>query len=96
MATIQMSAYEAKDNGNGRFAVVFNIGKGDPLPGKTVEIKNTAEAIAAFEQYVAECKESGLLLACSLRIKDGSRKPNGFDKARQALGPYTIVNGEPA
>lgn len=93
MAKFLMSAYEAKDNGNGRFAIVFNIGKGDPFPGKVVEAKNTAEALAAFDAYVAEAKASGMLLGCSLRIKDGERKPNGFDKARQALGPYTIVNG---
>lgn len=92
MAKFLMRAYEAKDNGNS-FSIVFNIGKGDPFPDKQVEAKNTAEALAAFDAYVGEAKASGMCLGCSLLIKDGERKPSGFDKARQALGPYTIVNG---
>jgi len=82
MATLQLSADYAEPRGDGvNFAVIFHLtGKPDPLPRKLVEVKTTAEALAAFDAYKAEAKATGLPIAVSMKIKDG-RAPNGFKKA---------------
>ncbi len=97
MAKIVFSTYQAKPNGSGRFSIVMNIGQTtpDPLPQKIVEVKTTDEALAAFEEYIAEAKATGQVAACSMRLKEG-RKPNGFDAAKAKLPPYTIVNEDKA
>jgi hypothetical protein len=91
---IKMSTYEAKPSGRaGLFSIVMGIGKEPPMPSKTAAVKNPAEAMKAFEEYVATAKATGKLLACSMRAGDG-RKFAGFDAMKAKMPPYAIVNDE--
>lgn len=91
---IILNGYPAKPSGTpGLFSVIFKLdGTPDPMPRKVLDVKDTAAALAAFDAYVADAKATGQLIACSMRPGEG-RKANGFDKARAALPPFTIVNG---
>ena len=87
MATIVFQAHHARPSGGGRFSVVFHLtGEPDPFPRREFETTKTAEALAAFEEYKKEAAASGLPIAATIRVKNGSRAPNGFNDASR--NPY--------
>lgn len=92
MATIILSTYHAKLSETGYLQVIFHLtGKPDPFPKRMVEVKNTAEAIAALEAYKTEAAATGVPMVASMRLKDGDRSPNGF-KAASREPPYHRLN----
>jgi hypothetical protein len=93
MATFRMSAEPAKPSNYGGFTVVMDLtGKPDPFPRREVEAKSVTEALEAFDAYKAEAAATGLALAVCIRLKDGSRAPNGWKAAKAAMPFYHPIN----
>lgn len=93
MAIFKLSASPAKPSYAGGFSVIFDLTGGpDPFPHREVEAKSTAGALAALEAYKAEAAEAGLALAVCIRLKDGSRAPNGWKAAKAAMPFYHRIN----
>ncbi len=94
MATIKLCAHHAqpRESGNGAFAVIFHLtGKPDPFPSRKVDVRTTAEALAAFDAFERDAKAaSAAPMALCMRIVEG-RTPNGF-KAATARQFYRGVN----
>lgn len=89
---VTLEAYEAIPSSGGRFSVLFNLsGKTPPLAPREVEVKNTADALAALDAYKKEAAATGLPLAVALRVAKGYRAPAGF-KAATANSGYHGVN----
>lgn len=93
MATLILQTYPATLSESGPLQVIFALdGRPDPFPRRLVEIKRTADAIAALEAYKAEAAGAGVPCVVSMRLKDdGSRSPAGF-KAASRTPPYHRVN----
>ena len=92
MATIILEAHPAKPTRDGHFSVVFHLdGRPDPIPRRLIDVKTTADALAALESFKADAAATGLPLAVTMRLKDGSRAPNGF-KAATAKTFYHRIN----
>lgn len=94
-----LTAYRAERqviDGIAYYSTRFEIGgAADPFPARSMEARNTAEAMAAFAAYKAEAAGTGLLLACSIKLAKGERAPAGFRQA--ATSPFdNIVNTEKA
>lgn len=93
MAMIQFDANPAQPTRDGHFQVVFHLdGRGDPFPRRVVEVKTTAEALAALDAYKADAAATGLPMAVTMRVAKTSRAPNGFKKATEAMPFYHRVN----
>jgi hypothetical protein len=90
MATLILNAYSAERNG-AFISMALCIGGEPPFPRRSVEIKNVADCVAAFEAYKAEAAASGKPLALSMMIAARDRKPNGFNKLKAAAN-YETVN----
>lgn len=82
MADIILQAYPAKPSFDGGFQVVMHLdGRPAPLPRRVVSVKTTPEALAALDAFKAEAAATGEPMAVCMRLKDGSRAPNGFKAA---------------
>lgn len=93
MAIFTLSADPAKPSSAGGFSVVFDLtGKPDPFPRREVEAKTAAEAIAALDQYKTEAEATGQPLAVCIRLKDGSRAPNGWKAVKATMPFYHRIN----
>ncbi len=63
------------------FSVIYHLnGTPDPFPERVLDVKNTAEALAALESYKAEVKATGKPCAVNMRLIEG-RAPSGFKAA---------------
>lgn len=80
MATLKLSALEARPGPNGTVHVILNVGKLDTIsPPKQVEIKTAADAERALAEYAATVA----VPACvSGHLAKGDRAPPGFRKLR--------------
>jgi len=93
MVKIRLHSYPAKASGGGRFSVVFDLtGKPDEFAPRDMEVRNTAEAIAARDAYAAEAKATGKPLACVVDLAPGQRSPAGFKAATSGYSRYLAVN----
>lgn len=82
MATLILQSHPATLSESGSLQVIFSLcGDPDPLPRRLVEIKRTADAIAALKAYKVDATATGLPCVVSMRLKDGDRAPNGFKAA---------------
>jgi len=92
MTQLLLNAYPAKPSTGGGISVIFHLnGTPDPFPSRIAEIKTTAHALAALEDYKAEATATGLPMAITMKIYEG-RKPNGFKKATADMPYYHRVN----
>ena len=90
MATLILNAYTAERNGL-LISMALCIGGEPPFPRRTVEVKNVADCVAAFETFKVEAAATGKPLALSMMIAARDRKPNGFNKLKAAAN-YATVN----
>lgn len=94
MTTIILRAEHAQPNDRGdSFSVIYHLtDKPAPFPKREVEVRTTAEAVAALEAYKAEVTATGTPAAVCMRVKDGQRSPNGFKAATSGHRFYHPVN----
>jgi hypothetical protein len=90
MATVILNAYTASKF-DGGLSIALCVAGEPPFPRRTVEIKNLADIVAAFEVYKVEAAATGKPLALSVLMKNGDRKPPGFNKLVAAIR-YETVN----
>lgn len=91
MAKIILSAVPAQGNSWGGFSVMLSLIGDSPFPSKTLDVRNTTEAMAAFDAYKAEIAALGKPAAVSISLAKGERSPNGF-KAATAGRHFQPVN----
>ena len=92
MTHIIFSSYRARRTDFGSIQITLDIGKPDnvPMPQEVIEAANTAEALERFNDYCARAAATGTPMAVSARVKNGERKPRGFDAAFKSY--YTPIN----
>ena len=90
MATLNLTAYHASRSG-GFLQVIFTFSKPAPFPPRSVEIKNTADALDALEAYKADAIAADVPLVVSMSLKRGDRAPRGF-RAASEKPAYHPVN----
>lgn len=83
MATLILSSNRAEKQAWGGVSIAFDFDASkDPVPRETVEIRTTADALAALDAYAEKAKAAGKPARVSARLPNGVRAPSGFRKAR--------------
>jgi hypothetical protein len=86
MTTIKLIAQSAHKTTGNCIAVLFDFK--EYFPTRVVQVSNTAEAVAALDQYAKDAEATGQSLCVSMLLAKGERSPNGFKKVR----PHRYVN----
>jgi hypothetical protein len=89
MATLILNAYSAERNGE-FVSMALCIGGDAPFASRKVDVRTAADCLAAFEAYKADAAASGKPLAVSMMIRNGDRKPSGFNKIKAAHSFETV------
>lgn len=80
MAIIRLSSCRAEAH-DGYHSIIIDFS--EPFPPKVVNVRTTADAVAALEAYRAEAAATGLAMYVSMSLRCG-RTPNGFKAATRA------------
>lgn len=81
MATLILKTNKAEAS-DGFHSIIFDFQE-PPFPKRELEIKTTAEAIAARDAYVKEAAATGKSMVVWMTIAKKDRSPNGFKQASE-------------